>query len=40
MIEGNVFQNPDPRLLTLLTLPGDSFALLRRRAAKRLVIFR
>jgi len=33
MIEGNVFQNPDLRLLRLTTLLGDSFASLRRRAA-------
>ena len=25
MIEGNVFQNPDLRLLRLITLLGDSF---------------
>jgi hypothetical protein len=33
MIEGNVFQNRNLRLLRLITLLGDSFASLRRRAA-------
>jgi hypothetical protein len=33
MIEGNVFQNPDPHLLQLITRLGDSFASLRRRTA-------
>jgi hypothetical protein len=33
MIEGNVFQNPDLRLLRLITLLGYSFASLRRHAA-------
>ncbi len=38
MIEGVVFQNPDLHLLRLITLLDNSFASLRRRAAKRPVV--